>query len=162
MRPDKRLAEQLRRRKERKAVEDGVELMDYLEMECRASGGQALPGLILLDLNMPRLDGLRAAQEIRKLLPTVPIVLHTLYGTAEVERAAHKHGIRRLVEKAKTGALVSAVEELLSAEAASQPSATSDETSEILAPPIASPTSDVAVTAAQIPGPGHLATAAEQ
>jgi hypothetical protein len=73
------------------------------------------------------------------------------------------------VEKTKTGALVSAVEELLSAEATSQPSATSDETSEILAPPIGSPTPDVAVTArsgcsgegggrAHWPSPGHETT----
>jgi two-component system, NarL family, response regulator NreC len=118
--------------------------------EAVAKATQLRPDLIVMDFAMPRMDGLRAAQEIRELLPTVPIVLHTLYATPEVERAAHKHGIRRIVEKTKTGALVAAVEELLSAEATSQPSATSDETSEILARPIASPTPDVAVIAAPV------------
>jgi DNA-binding NarL/FixJ family response regulator len=32
------------------------------------------PDLIILDLVMPMLDGLRAADEIAKILPTVPIV----------------------------------------------------------------------------------------
>jgi len=99
--------------------------------EAVARATELRPDLIVMDFAMPRMDGLRAAQEIRKLLPTVPIVLHTLYGTAEVERAANKHGIQSIVDKTKPGALISAVEELLSAEATSQPSETSDETSEI-------------------------------
>jgi DNA-binding NarL/FixJ family response regulator len=89
------------------------------------------PDLVVLDYAMPCLDGLSAAKEIHQLLPTVPIVLHTLYGTTEVELAANRYGIRRVVGKAKGGALISAVEELLNTEAASQPDAISDETSEI-------------------------------
>ena len=99
--------------------------------EAVARATELRPDLIVMDFAMPRMDGLRAAQESRKLLPTVPIVLHTLYGTAEVERAASKHGILRIADKTKPGALLSAVEELLSAEATSQPSEASDETSEI-------------------------------
>jgi DNA-binding NarL/FixJ family response regulator len=128
--------------------------------EAVAKATELRPDLIVMDFAMPRMDGLRAAQEIRKLLPTVPIVLHTLYGTAEVERAAYKQGIRKIVEKTKTGALVSAVEELLSSEATSQPGAAwdSDETSEILASAIASPPPNVAVTGA----PNAQANAVEE
>jgi DNA-binding NarL/FixJ family response regulator len=72
------------------------------------------PDLIILDVAMPKVDGLQAANEISKLLPGVQIVLHTMYG-ARVVLEAHKHGIFRVVEKAKSGALVSAVEELLNA-----------------------------------------------
>ena len=73
--------------------------------------------------------------------------MNTLYGSVEVRLAANNHGIRSVVDKTKPGALISAVEEeLLSAEATSQPSATSDETSEILAPPMPNPVPDVAVT----------------
>jgi hypothetical protein len=60
-------------------------------------------------------DGLSATQAIRKILPTVPIVLNTLYGTTELEVEANKLGIRKVVDKTKSGALISAVEELLSA-----------------------------------------------
>ena len=39
------------------------------------------PDLVILDFAMPRLNGLQAASEIRKLLPGVPIVMFTLYGS---------------------------------------------------------------------------------
>ena len=70
------------------------------------------PDLIVLDFAMPQLNGLEAAEEISNLLPKVPIVLHTMYGS-EVCLKAMKQGIWRVVEKAKSGALVAAVEELL-------------------------------------------------
>jgi len=70
------------------------------------------PDLIVLDFAMPQLDGLQAADEISKLLPGVQIVLHTMYG-ADVVLEANKRGISRVIEKATSGALVSAVEELL-------------------------------------------------
>ena len=72
------------------------------------------PDLIILDFAMPKVDGLKAANEISKLLPGAQIVLHTMYG-ARVVLEAHKRGIFRVVEKANSGALVSAVEELLDA-----------------------------------------------
>ncbi|MBA2592762.1 MAG: response regulator [Gammaproteobacteria bacterium] len=48
-------------------VEDGVELMDYLRHQGRYSDPAAAPrpGLILLDLNMPKKDGREALQEIK-------------------------------------------------------------------------------------------------
>jgi CheY-like chemotaxis protein len=48
-------------------VEDGEELMDYLHRRGRDSepASSPRPGLILLDLNMPRKDGREALSEIK-------------------------------------------------------------------------------------------------
>lgn len=70
------------------------------------------PGIIILDLVMPQMDGLEAAREITKLLPAVPIVLHTLYPSSQIDVEAKKNGIQRVVGKADRGALVSVVREL--------------------------------------------------
>jgi DNA-binding NarL/FixJ family response regulator len=70
--------------------------------------------VIVLDLVIP-VDGLRAAQAIREVLPTVAIVLNTFYRRAEVEVEANKYGIQKVVDKTKPGVLVSVVEELFSA-----------------------------------------------
>ncbi len=62
-------------------VEDGVELMDYLHRRDKYSDlvGTPLPGLILLDLNMPRKDGRQALKEIKADpgLRRIPIVILT-------------------------------------------------------------------------------------
>ncbi len=48
-------------------VEDGVELLDYLKRQGKYSdpASSPRPGLILLDLNMPKKDGREALQEIK-------------------------------------------------------------------------------------------------
>ena len=48
-------------------VEDGEELLDYLHQRGKfaADGAAPRPGLILLDLNMPRKDGREALREIK-------------------------------------------------------------------------------------------------
>src|SRR5262245_47459550 len=49
-------------------VEDGVELLDYLYRRGKYSdpATSPRPGLLLLDLNMPRKDGREALQEIKR------------------------------------------------------------------------------------------------
>src|SRR5688500_12364994 len=63
-------------------VKDGEELMDYLHMRGEYSAGARpapRPGLILLDLNMPRKDGREALGEIKadKNLRHIPMVILT-------------------------------------------------------------------------------------
>lgn len=62
-------------------VEDGEELMDFLRREGIYEGRTdlPLPGLILLDLNMPRKDGREALKDIREdqRLRRIPIVILT-------------------------------------------------------------------------------------
>src|SRR6188474_1661757 len=62
-------------------VEDGEELLDYLYKRGSYSGPDAAPtpGLILLDLNMPRKDGREALREIKADpdLRRIPVVVLT-------------------------------------------------------------------------------------
>ena len=62
-------------------VDDGEELLDYLYRRGRYSepGSAPVPGLILLDLNMPRKDGREALREIKAdpELRRIPIVVLT-------------------------------------------------------------------------------------
>ncbi len=59
-------------------VEDGEALLDYLHQRGEHASAQ-LPGLILLDLNMPRLDGREALAAIKAdpRLRHIPIVVLT-------------------------------------------------------------------------------------
>ncbi|HYW32228.1 MAG TPA: response regulator [Gemmatimonas sp.] len=62
-------------------VEDGEELLDYLRGEGKfaAPGSAPRPGIILLDLNMPRKDGREALREIKAdpALRGIPVVVLT-------------------------------------------------------------------------------------
>jgi CheY-like chemotaxis protein len=62
-------------------VEDGEELLDYLRRRGRFGPGAEAPrpGLVLLDLNMPRKDGREALEEIKKdpELRRIPVVVLT-------------------------------------------------------------------------------------
>ena len=62
--------------------------------EAIAKAAQLRPDLRILDLVMPRLDGLNAAKKIAS--PDVPIVLYALDASSELDRAANEYGVRRL------------------------------------------------------------------
>ena len=73
-------------------VEDGEDLMDYLYRRGKYAGlmNAPLPGMILLDLNMPKKDGREALKEIKadqhlRLIPTV--VLTTSEAEEDIYRA---------------------------------------------------------------------------
>ncbi len=66
---------------ELRSVEDGEELLDYLRRRGRYTDPETSPrpGLVLLDLNMPRKDGREALREIKgdPDLKRIPIVVMT-------------------------------------------------------------------------------------
>jgi CheY-like chemotaxis protein len=68
-------------------VEDGVELMDYLHRRGNHAdrSGPTVPGLLLLDLNMPRKDGREALEEIRadSNLKRLPVIVLTTSAAEE-------------------------------------------------------------------------------
>ena len=57
------------------------------------------PHLIVLDLSMPVMNGLEAAPVLKRMLPTVPIILFTLYGSDDLEQAASSAGVTAVVSK---------------------------------------------------------------
>ena len=71
-------------------VEDGQYLIDLLKNKIPADGANQLPQLILLDINMPRKDGLQALKEIKEDLQLckIPVVMFTTsVAPKDIERA---------------------------------------------------------------------------
>ena len=62
---------------------------------------QTLPNLILMDINLPTLDGLGATRRIRETdgLRDVPIVAITAFGTEGFQRAAYDAGVSGYLTK---------------------------------------------------------------
>jgi CheY-like chemotaxis protein len=71
------------------------------------------PDLIIMDLAMPVMDGLKAAQAIRKFLPDVPIILFTLHAKTINDFDLKDSGITRVVPKTEMISLVDHAEQLL-------------------------------------------------
>ena len=57
------------------------------------------PDIITLDLSMPRMNGLEAASELRKLFPDTPIILFTLYGETLSKLTTTNSGINLVLSK---------------------------------------------------------------
>ncbi len=62
---------------------------------------QTLPNLILMDINLPTLDGLGATRRIRdqEALHDVPVVAITAFGTEGFQRAAYDAGVSGYLTK---------------------------------------------------------------
>lgn len=54
--------------------------------ECIAMATMEAPGLVVLDLYMPRRGGLSALPQLRSLLPEVPLLVVTAYAAVDVLR----------------------------------------------------------------------------
>ena len=87
-------------------VEDGEELMDYLNRRGKFENlrGEPLPGLILLDLNMPRKDGREALKEIKANpeFRRIPIVVLTTSKAEEDIVRTYDLGVNSYVTKPVT------------------------------------------------------------
>jgi DNA-binding NarL/FixJ family response regulator len=88
---------------------------------------ELMPDLIIMDMAMPVLDGMRAAREILAANPLVPIVMHTLHSSPPLALEAKKAGVRSLVAKTEAGnELLSAIEAALAERSATPTTATQD------------------------------------
>jgi DNA-binding NarL/FixJ family response regulator len=61
------------------------------------------PDIVLLDINMPVMNGFEAAYEIRRIAPSIKIVFFTIHGDLEHKTAARLFGIHEFVDKAAAG-----------------------------------------------------------
>jgi two-component system, chemotaxis family, chemotaxis protein CheY len=59
------------------------------------------PDLIVLDLSMPVMNGLDAARVLKRIMPTVPLIMFSEYGDAFSEREAQSAGISALISKSE-------------------------------------------------------------
>ena len=86
-------------------VKDGEELLDYL-LQKGEYAGQSLerPGVILLDLNMPRKDGREALKEIKSNpdLNDIPVVVFTTSKAEEDIYRSYKLGVNSFITKPVT------------------------------------------------------------
>ena len=87
-------------------VEDGEELMDYLKRkgDFEKYKNRPLPGLILLDLNMPRKDGREALREIKEDpdLKRIPVVVLTTSKAEEDIFKTYNLGVSSFITKPVT------------------------------------------------------------
>ena len=89
----------------RKNITDGLSPEGYKTFEAR-DGKEALkllgemkPNIILLDINLPQMDGITALKEIKKDYNDVPVIIFTAYGTSERAIEAMKSGAFDYLEK---------------------------------------------------------------
>lgn len=87
-------------------VEDGEQLLAYLRREGKYEKlkGEPLPGIILLDLNMPRVDGRTALDEIKKdeRLRRIPVIILTTSKAEEDILRTYYLGVSSFISKPVT------------------------------------------------------------
>jgi len=87
-------------------VENGEELLDYLKHRGKFAADEKSPrpGLILLDLNMPRLDGRAALKELKSDpdLRTIPVVILTTSKADEDVYRSYDLGVNSYIVKPVT------------------------------------------------------------
>ena len=72
------------------------------------------PDLIVMDLAMPRLNGIDASRLLKRLTPTTPIVMFTTFTNPFIKEAALAAGVQAVIDKsegAKT--LLRSIQQLL-------------------------------------------------
>jgi CheY-like chemotaxis protein len=87
-------------------VEDGEQLMDFLlhHGKYASPGNIGFPGLILLDLNMPKKDGREALKEIKTdpRLRHIPVVILTTSKAEEDTSRTYSLGANTVIHKPLT------------------------------------------------------------
>jgi two-component system, chemotaxis family, chemotaxis protein CheY len=78
---------------------DGVEKFQELK-----------PDVVLLDLSMPDMTGIEAAQQMSASNPSIPLILFTILDIEGLDAAAHQAGIQAIVPKSEAWSLIGSIE----------------------------------------------------
>ena len=92
-----------------RSVCDYLDFAGGLEVVCTASDGMNAvqlvakhqPDLALLDFRMPRLNGLLAAQELRRAHPGLRVIIYSEIQGTTMEEECRKHGAHGYVSKGR-------------------------------------------------------------
>jgi CheY-like chemotaxis protein len=84
-----------------KVVRDGQEALDYLEDLRSAAGSISFPVLFLLDINMPRCNGLEVLERLQNtpILHTIPIVVFSSSNHPRDVEQAYRFGANAYLVK---------------------------------------------------------------
>ena len=98
-------------------VNDGVELLEYLSKELKEAPQKARehPKIILLDLNMPRMDGREALERLKAdpVFRPIPVIILTTSKSDEDIIRSYNTGVNSFVTKPVSfDGLVSVISEL--------------------------------------------------
>ncbi len=79
------------------------------------------PDLVILDLQMPVMNGLDAARRIAQIAPQLPMLMFTMYSSEYLVTEARAAGIKDVFSKSAgiPGGLISAIQEILGSEGGS-------------------------------------------
>lgn len=75
------------------------------------------PDVVLLDINMPEMNGIQAAYEIRKIAPWTKILFFSVHDGPEQKAAARLLGVHEFIPKSAAGThLIPAVKRLITSD----------------------------------------------
>jgi len=69
--------------------------------------------MILLDFQMPDLNGIDVARQVSQMFPEIPILMVTIHLSNQLAEEARKVGIRGVCSKSDVGSIVEAVDTIL-------------------------------------------------
>jgi DNA-binding NarL/FixJ family response regulator len=74
------------------------------------------PDIVILDLQMPVMNGLEAGKEIARIAPDIPLLMFTMHLSPELIRLANAAGIHHVISKSDgTAELIAAIQNTIAA-----------------------------------------------
>lgn len=78
--------------------------------------GELHPDIVILDLQMPVMNGLEAGKEISRIAPDTPLLMFTMHCSPELIRLANAAGICHVISKSEgTATLITAIQTIIAA-----------------------------------------------